>query len=84
MAIRQKLFYFASGLGLSLLGALALRDELLVKTQRHLDELDLIEKDIRGEVYMRKEPEINEGLLWKIKSSYTRKWLQGITSTFKS
>ncbi|CAG9330352.1 unnamed protein product [Blepharisma stoltei] len=81
MAIKRKLLLFTTGFGISIIGAFALRDELFITTQRNLQDLDEIEKTIKGEVYMRPEQQPPKGLLGIMMDSYMGKWVKGIEKT---
>jgi hypothetical protein len=60
---------------------LVLHGRLLADTSRQLALLDLVEKDVRGEVCMRAEVEEEKSVATYLREAYSRKWLNAIVST---
>lgn len=76
MSGMQYVVGFLGALGFTL----TLHGRLLADTSRQIALLDLVEKDIKGEVWMRAEVEEEKSVTTYLREAYSRKWLDTIAS----
>jgi len=77
MSRMQYVVGFVGALGFTLV----LHGRLLADTRRQMALLDLVEKDVKGEVWMRAEVEEEKSVATYLREAYSRKWLDTIAST---
>ena len=80
----RALFHLALGFGAALGFTLVLHDELITNTRRQQALLDLVEKDIRGEVTMRSDTPSDKTIGEMVREAYSRKWLETVLEADKN
>ena len=83
MSLRARLFQFTLGLGCSVAYSLYIIEEFRKQTNMQLAVLDLIEKDVRGEILMRPDAAEDFSLAGAVLDRYKNKWLTGVTGLAK-
>lgn len=82
MSLRRKLFTYTFGFSFAIIYSIGVIEDIRIKKNKHLYALDLLEKDLKGEINMRKDPSQEFSLLSLIFNRYKGKWVSAITSYF--